>query len=660
MLKQLLDLMCEKKAPVLRAVFVKPAKKQPGGAVVPGLVARVLLKYPDIDAMAPTPEELEVLSSWTQVKNYVIPKYITAVRLHVRTHFLRRLKKIIRSKAADEAAATRALKYLFGGVEPGDAALQAAVDAIIARLKGCGAWDAKLNSPCLGKDGSTGADEDCKLSRELLEWHLEICRDAAISCQPFPLANMVQRMYHRVDNVIFRNMMRDIVKADARLTLQSALGLTPEAWNNSRIPRRLRCTRLHDGRLKKDLKKPRNVCKLKSNQVISSVETDGYGVSVVIDTPHKQPAAEKRTAVDAALENIQRLRGLYAEGEVELTADDPGRKNLATCATVTTGGTAAVAAAPRAEQKPIHFQYTRDRWKKATGDAKWKAWEAGRRAAPEVKSALEALSESGGKRHADRGKWAAYLRACNEHWGTLCTEFLENDERAALRMLRFRRGQRALASLASSIVGAGDRRKPLIVAMGSGSFGSHGRGSTDTSVPTKAIYRAIMRAFKQVGRAGGTFKVWEHRTTMTCHRCGEVMQKEYVAQADGSRREVHDYRVCNTCVHEKSYTRVHGAPVDCDPTCCERCGETELEIRSEGAIFRRCAGNCAQEKRPKLRNRDFNAAINILLAAEAELRGELRPAHLCPVPQERRPKRRAPRKKKPEGGDSGDWSNPTP
>ena len=138
------------------------------------------------------------------------------------------------------------------------------------------------------------------------------------------------------------------------------------------------------------------------------------------------------------------------------------------------------------------------------------------------------------------------------------------------------------------------------------------------------------------------------------------MQKEYVAQADGSRREVHDYRVCNTCVHEKSYTRVHGAPVDCDPTCCERCGETELEIRSEGAIFRRCAGNCAQDKRPKLRNRDFNAAINILLAAEAELRGELRPTHLRPVPQERRPKRRAPRKKKPEGGDSGDGSNPTP
>jgi len=94
--------------------------------------------------------------------------------------------------------------------------------------------------------------------------------------------------------------------------------------------------------------------------------------------------------------------------------------------------------------------------------------------------------------------------------------------------------------------------------------------------------------------------VWEFRTTKTCYRCKEEMEKVYARDVDGE------------------FLR-------------DRYGK-----KMEDLNFRRCTHCPCYEERPKLRNRDFNAAINIMLAFLAEIRGEERPAHLRPRPCNRR------------------------
>ena len=126
--------------------------------------------------------------------------------------------------------------------------------------------------------------------------------------------------------------------------------------------------------------------------------------------------------------------------------------------------------------------------------------------------------------------------------------------------------------------------KPLIIGYGDGDFCSHGRGGVDTSVPTKALFKAVQLAFKKKGVKGGVLKVWEHATTAKCHRCHNTLEKVYKTVNDNM---VEDYN------------------------------------------FRRCT-HCVYEQRPKLRSRDWNAALNIRVVVMSILRGEDRPEYLNP------------------------------
>ena len=54
--------------------------------------------------------------------------------------------------------------------------------------------------------------------------------------------------------------------------------------------------------------------------------------------------------------------------------------------------------------------------------------------------------------------------------------------------------------------------------------------------------------------------------------------------------------------------------------------------------FRICEHCSSNEQTRKLRNRDFNASINILKLLWSELRGEARPGYLCPEPRGRKRK----------------------
>jgi transposase len=370
------------------------------------------------------------------------------------------------------------------------------------------------------------------------------------------------------------------------LEFQTELNLSAALWNANRksLPVAAKKKKLRGKNGQR-----RSVRKLRRNELISSVETDGYGVSIVVKTPHLVRAADPKSAKQAAEDHMAALSALYASEECAVMGIDPGRVNLVVSATI---GGKRVTPETLGEARSAEFgMFSRSRWNGMMRNSEKAAWERVRRERPAVRAALEALSESGGKRNVDAARWTAYLDASVAHWGALVGEFMEDDERAARKMVHFRRRQRTMAKIASHVVRPEDKR-PLLIVYGNAKLCCHGHGSTDTPVPVKGIYRAILLAFKQHRKRGGVFKGWEFLTTQKCHRCSG--QLEVMVGENGE--EIRDFRRCATCTHEE---------------------------------------------RPKSRNRDFNAAKNILTVGLCSLLGQPRPVHLCPAPKPHAP--RAPR-----------------
>ncbi len=192
------------------------------------------------------------------------------------------------------------------------------------------------------------------------------------------------------------------------------------------------------------------------------------------------------------------------------------------------------------------------------------------------------MADSGGGRSTDIKKWKTFVGAAKQHIEVLDQEFLYDNKRCQNRFSSVRRKQAALMRIARFVVRK-EEGTPILIGVGNGNFPAATRGCT-ISVPTKRVHKSIKAAFKQHRKTGFIFKVWEHRTTLTCHKCFAEMEKEYKTKEDGSTVEDRDFRRFNHC-----------------------------------------------ENGPKVRNRDFNAAKNILLAFLAFLEDKERPEHLCRV-----------------------------
>lgn len=323
-----------------------------------------------------------------------------------------------------------------------------------------------------------------------------------------------------------------------------------------------------------------------------SISTDGVAVSVVMKIPHENPStAENLSPKEAAERRLAAARTLLADERTLLVGVDPGRVNLMT-------GAHLEARRDPLDERPKHSSYTRSRWRTTTRHNFKREWEEKRRAIKVVKEAMDALSQSGGRRGASADSWRSYLAAFSKHKNALFAEFLENDERAVLKMEWFKGRKRAVSEAVSSALrhvpkgrGAGGS---VVIGFGDASVASHGRGSGDHSVPVKEVKRALRASLKAhaVDR-GHVVDVWEFRTTKVCYRCKNEMEVVYETGETGE--ELRD----------------------------------EWGKRKENRDFRRCRHCPCHEERPKLRNRDFNASINILVVLRAMLRGEPRPIHLC-------------------------------
>ena len=119
--------------------------------------------------------------------------------------------------------------------------------------------------------------------------------------------------------------------------------------------------------------------------------------------------------------------------------------------------------------------------------------------------------------------------------------------------------------------------------------------------------------------------VWEHLTTQKCHRCHETMKAHVVpwTQDDVEKEKKRLTDIWEVKLREALEQGANIPPLEL-PT-----DEELLRRHKTDRNFRICE-HCSSSDQPwKLRNRDFNAAINILTLLEATLKGEERPSYLC-------------------------------
>jgi len=112
-------------------------------------------------------------------------------------------------------------------------------------------------------------------------------------------------------------------------------------------------------------------------------------------------------------------------------------------------------------------------------------------------------------------------------------KFLMNDTKCKLKMTRFRLSQRASARAADRLVLEGNQsedrddrkvpRRPVIIGYGTGRDNG-GRHEGEQAVPVKAMYRALLEAFKR----HRILNMWEHLTTQMCHRRHEKTKPRIV------------------------------------------------------------------------------------------------------------------------------------
>jgi len=366
-----------------------------------------------------------------------------------------------------------------------------------------------------------------------------------------------------------------------------------------------------------------------TNTIISSIETDGIGVSIVLCTEAKmnrfrastEPKTDAQKREYAERERRRKVASFAALlPKAIIKGLDPGRVNLYTTAEKKEDGT-----------HKRQF-YSRNRHLEKTGRLRFEAWRNERSSQAEIAEAMKALSLSAGAHCCDMEKWILYMTTRHVHRETLWREFLEEDERCKQRMVAFRLGQRALARAADSLVKDGVlQKRPVIIGYGTGR-GSGGGHKGEPSVPVKAMYRALKEAFKRHRCKGGILDVWEFYTTLKCHRCHEVMKTreipwtaEDIEKADKKAKlkfEQSVYEAQRKIEKGESGVTLPEHPPPHDPPL-----ETRMKRDRDFRICEHCSND---DQTRKIRNRDFNAAINILKLLESEINFEGRPGYLCP------------------------------
>jgi hypothetical protein len=239
-----------------------------------------------------------------------------------------------------------------------------------------------------------------------------------------------------------------------------------------------------------------------------------------------------------------------------------------------------------------------------------------------LKAALEEMAAAGGPGFTG-ASIRNYLQVLQQHAPTLLDEYIYGptaDQYGKWNMLSYR-GRRstidgALRAMLHHPAGratlrAPGRRRPLVpveLGIGAANFAPTGKG--ETAVPTASMAREVIRCIRvhQLSvRVNNTLD--EYRTTKCCYMCGSEMEAAPLLRVvEGSRRS-------------KS-TRMR---------LCAKCGEGcsgDAAPKPQTTLSSGAACQPSNMQAGKRRNRDVNAARNLLMVAFCLNNGHPRPEAL--------------------------------
>jgi len=501
------------------------------------IIDAVKMRYPLLDDFADV-DALRLIATQSgldNTKKYMATKIRTAVFNHITIHLYRRIGGSMHSRRVDDDTDVQGMMELFmSGLT--QRSISSTDRREVEKLRRIFVTDKQAVEEGFPLPDVSTTDP----SHEMVMLHLECCRlaegtDGEFS--PFPNAAL-GRSYHRLCSRLAQLILK--VKS-FEVTFHLGREASKQRGKQSRT--------LRHGRRKG---KKRNgfftLRTMDKTAMVSSIETDGVGISIVIaiEKPMKRfktPESETKTeaqkrafAQEMKQREIDRLAPLIPRAIVK--GLDPGRVNLYTTSTKSDDGS-----------HDRRF-YSRKRHLERSGRNRMQAWRDERTSLPLVSEALKALSLSAGAHGCDASKWTVYMSARRVHRTVLWNEFMYNDERCKKRMVEYRLGQRALARAADHLVSEGIlQKKPVIIGYGTGR-GNGGGHKGEPSVPVKAMYRALKMAFKRHRLEGGILNVWEHYTTQKCHRCEQIMAtrdvpwtQEDIEKEEKKRRRQYDQGV---------------------------------------------------------------------------------------------------------------------
>lgn len=420
------------------------------------------------------------------------------------------------------------------------------------------------------------------------------------------------------------------------LCIGDLLGLTPPEFNRRNmqireaVRRRLRTltkrpktTRKHRDRLKRRAARLGAGIMPKDARV-DSIETDGVGLRLCIKVPinmrpyiKRLPTAEEVREAPGAAATKKKRKRTHERVEREPAPrairppDVPGEPGTVELPPIFLGADEGrkkpfvAAISLHGWQKPRTVVFTRSSYYADMGYWRHQTWSKQRASRQEIASALLALSEAGGLKNCDPARWEATMAAERTHEALLDAEYVESPDYALWRMRLFRKKRRSLDNASNNLMLGAVKGQPierhLVVGIGDVKMASTGRG--EMAAPTTALAQAFKRAIARVratGRVVIVGSIWEYRTTMCCCGCGEVTRPARVAWRDKAGVQL---------------------------------ATEEGEPQTRGSRRLRLCTSCKTEG--KQRDRDVQAARNMLWLTQHEYFGAPRPWYMCRESRER-------------------------
>lgn len=221
-------------------------------------------------------------------------------------------------------------------------------------------------------------------------------------------------------------------------------------------------------------------------------------------------------------------------------------------------------------KKPISVIFTKRQYYHEMKHRIRMKWEKKRVENNNLKPLLTSLSNNTG--------FINYVSIIAENYKKMENEYLIDKERALWKMRLYRLKKRSLDRAAQRIFDVA-KKESIIIGIGNASFAATAKG--EVAGPTIAYYRALLKAKYRYPNHVKIISIWEYNTTKKCCCCGHTTDQGTRKDGASSNR----LRLCN---------------------------------------------NCSTESNVKLRDRDVQAARNILWLLQHKIAGSLRPWYLCP------------------------------